>query len=100
MLCKYYTPVDFTAEQDTYDLLASYLPGFTNQSIQDILTLYPLAESRDNPAATHTKEFCRSTRLFKDGLMTSQHIDNTENLARLGNEGHFIDQNQTVLSPI
>ncbi|KAK5091825.1 hypothetical protein LTR70_006355 [Exophiala xenobiotica] len=97
---QYYTPMDITTEQDTYDFVASYLPGFTNQSIQDILTLYPSSDFQDNTSANHTREFYRSARLFRDVIMTCQPIGYGEHLARMGNQVYLVDQNQTLLSPI
>lgn len=97
---QYYTPMDITTEQDTYDFVASYLPSFTNQSIQDILTLYPPSDFQDNPAANHTREFYRSARMFRDVIMTCQPIGYGEHLAKMGNQVYLVDQNQTLLSPI
>jgi len=97
---QYFTPMDITTEQDTYDFVASYLPGFTNQSIQDMLALYPSSDFHDNPAANLSQEFYRSARIFRDVLMTCQPIGYGEHLARMGNLVYLVDQNQTMLSPI
>lgn len=97
---QYYTPMDISTVQDTRDFIASYLPALTNQSINDMLALYPSSDFQDNPSANHTREFYRSARMFRDVLMTCQPIGYGENLARLGNFVYLIDQNQTLLSPI
>ena len=97
---EYYTPMDIATTQDTRDFVAAYLPAFTNQSISDLLALYPSTDFQDNPAANHTREFYRSARLFRDIIMTCQPIGYGEHLARMGNQVYYITQNQTMLAPI
>jgi len=96
----FYTPTDITTEEDTFDFVATYLPAFTNQSIQDLLALYPSSDFQKNAEANHAREFYRSARLFRDVLMTCQPIDYGEHLSRTGNQVYLIDQNQTLLAPI
>lgn len=97
---QFYTPMDIVTVQDTFDFVGSYLPAMTNQSIQDILALYPSSDFADNPSANHTGEFYRSARIFRDVLMTCQPIYYGEALARVGNIVYLADQNQSVLPPI
>lgn len=97
---EFYTPPDISTPEDTYNFVASYLPAMTNQSIEDMLALYPSSDFQDNPAANHTREFYRSARLFRDVIMTCQPIYYGETLAKAGNIVYLADQNETMLAPI
>lgn len=97
---QYFTPSDLVTSEQVYTFLKGYLPGFTNESAQQMLDLYPSSDFQDDPSANHTREFYRAAQMFRDIIMTCQPINFGENLARLGNEVYYIDYNKTVLSVI
>lgn len=94
-----YTPSTVRTEQDIFDFYVPFLPGFDNQSIGDMIALYPASDFQDNLDANLTRQFYRSARIFRDLLMTCPPILFGESLARAGNVVYYISQNQSLLPP-
>ncbi|KAJ8606465.1 hypothetical protein MRB53_040924 [Persea americana] len=92
-----YTPTDISSEQDIFDFYRAFLPGFTDQSITDMIALYPSADFQENSAANLSSQFYRSAQIFRDLLMTYPPIHFGENLARAGNVVYYISQNASLL---
>lgn len=85
---------------DSYNFVQTYIPGFTAENVEDLLSLYPVADFAANETANLTAEFYRSARIFRDILMTCQPIWYGEHLAARGNSVYLYDWNQTLLDPI
>jgi carboxylesterase type B len=64
---NFYTNVSIATDKDTYDFIRAYLPGLTEASLQDLLSLYPIHDF--TRGFDLSIEFYRSARIFRDVLM-------------------------------
>ena len=97
---QFFTDPAIATEEDTRAFVSGYQPAMTNQSINDLLALYPSSDFQDDTAANLSREFYRSAQIFRDIIMTCQPIYYGETLAKAGNTVYLADQNQTLLTPI
>jgi carboxylesterase type B len=63
----FYTNTSIATTTDTYDFIRVYLPGLTEELLEDLLNLYPSFEF--SPSKDLSAEFYRSSRMFRDILM-------------------------------
>ena len=66
---NFYTNTSIATTKDTYDFVRAYLPGLTEASLQNLLSLYPSNEFTPPAGANLSTEFYRSARIFRDVLM-------------------------------
>lgn len=95
-----YTPTDIRTENDTVEFATGYVPDLTTDSINQLLSLYPVSDFADNPPANLTAQFYRSARIFRDILMTCMPIWYGQALGKAGNSVYYYDFNQTILDTI
>ena len=95
----FFTDRTIQTENDTYQFFASYLPDINMTSLRALLALYPISDFEANPAANLSTHFYRSSRIFRDVLMTCMPIWYAENLHQMGNGIYLYDQNATILDP-
>jgi carboxylesterase type B len=95
---NYYTNSSIKTANDTYDFIRGYLPAMPEQSLTQLLEMYPVEEfaSGKDLAA----EFYRSARIFRDILMIcpSLHLGAAID-ATYSAPVYFYDFNQTILDP-
>ncbi|RDW59554.1 carboxylic ester hydrolase-19 [Coleophoma cylindrospora] len=65
-----FTPSTIETESDTVAFLQLYYKGFTNATIEKMLSLYPTSDFQANTTANLSAEFYRSARMFRDILLT------------------------------
>ncbi|KAE9365784.1 putative lipase [Stipitochalara longipes BDJ] len=61
---SFFLPASIETEDDTIAFLQS--AGLTNTTIHTILNLYPLTEFHGNPAANHSSQWTRASRIGRD----------------------------------
>jgi carboxylesterase type B len=96
---NYYTNASIATAKDTYDFIRGYLPAMSEDSLTELLDMYPVEEFKagEDLAA----EFYRSARLFRDILMVcpSLHLGGAIHETH-GTPVYFYNFNQTILDPI
>lgn len=98
---NFYTNVSIATSDDTYNFVRSYLPAMPQESLEDLLALYPVAEFAPPFGTNLTAEFYRSARIFRDILMVcpSLYLGAAMHKTHGGPVYHY-DFNQTILDPI
>lgn len=98
---NFYTDVSIATSGDTYDFVRSYLPAMLEDSLENLLDLYPVAEFAPPPETNLTAEFYRSARIFRDILMVcpSLYLGAAIHKTYTAPVFHY-DFNQTILDPI
>ncbi|KAF2993524.1 hypothetical protein E8E13_001923 [Curvularia kusanoi] len=98
---NFYTNVSIATADDTYHFMRSYLPALPEQSLKDMLNMYPAADFAPPPGTNLTAEFYRSARIFRDILMVcpSLHLGAAVH-AKYATPVFHYDFNQTILEPI
>lgn len=96
----FFTNRSITTNEDTRNFIQSYLPDMKSSSVTDLLALYPVSDFTTNTTANLTAEFYRSSRLFRDILMTCMPIWAGQNFAQLNSNVYLYDQNASILPPI
>ncbi|KAF2629422.1 alpha/beta-hydrolase [Macroventuria anomochaeta] len=98
---NFYTNVSIATAEDTYVFVRSYLPALSEQSLEDLLDLYPVAEFAPPSGTNLTAEFYRSARIFRDILMVcpSIYLGAAMHKTYAAPVFHY-DFNQTILDPI
>ncbi|KUI58608.1 Lipase 4 [Cytospora mali] len=89
-----------TTPNDTYNFVQTYIPTMTSENVHKLLSLYPSTDFVANETANLSREFYRSSRIFRDILMTCPPIWYSEHLNAAGAEVYIYDWNQTILEPI
>jgi carboxylesterase type B len=94
-----YTNTSIATAQDTYDFVRDYLPAMSEDSLAQLLDLYPVEEF--GTSVNLTAEFYRSARIFRDVLMVcpSLHLGAAIDQAYEA-PVYFYNFNQTILDPI
>lgn len=87
-------------EKDVHEWFTAYLPGFTSDNVDKLLSLYPSSDFSANPSAGLTAQFYRAGRILRDILMVCQPIGFGKYIAANGQPIYFWDQNQTMLDEI
>lgn len=95
-----FTDPSIATEADTYSFISGYLPAMSNESVNDLLSLYPSSDFSKSTVGNLTAQFYRSARIFRDIIMTCQPVHYGASLAAAGNDVYLIDQNQTLLDAI
>jgi carboxylesterase type B len=98
---NFYTNVSIATSDDTYDFVRQYLPAMPEDSLDDLLGLYPVAEFAPPSGTNLTAEFYRSARIFRDILMVcpSLYLGAAMHKTYDAPVYHY-DFNQTILDPI
>jgi carboxylesterase type B len=96
----FFTPRTITTDNDTQDFITSYLPDMNSTSVTELLSIYPVTDFSDNPSANLSANFYRSSRIFRDVLMTCMPSWMGGHLAAMGASVFLYDQNATVLTPL
>ncbi|KNG48135.1 para-nitrobenzyl esterase [Stemphylium lycopersici] len=94
-----YTDTSIATAQDTYDFIRGYLPAMPEDSLTELLDMYPVEEF--GTSVNLTQEFYRSARIFRDILMVcpSLHLGGAVEDKYEG-PVYFYNFNQTILDPI
>jgi carboxylesterase type B len=96
---NFYTNTSIATAQDTYDFIRAYLPGLTEDQLEDLLDLYPHDEFE--PGVNLTSEFYRSARIFRDVLMVCPSLYYGRAVAAKRSEAvYHYNFNQTIVGPI
>ena len=96
---QYYTNPDIKTKEDTHEFVSDYMKYMSEESVQDLLAVYPSEDFPDNTEDNIPGEFYRSARIFRDIIMTCMPIWYGENLAKNGLDVYLYDFNQTMLDP-
>lgn len=95
----FYTNTSIATTTDTYDFIRAYLPGLTEESIKDLLHLYPsphFASGKELSA-----EFYRSSRMFRDILMVCPSLHLGEAIFRTHETPvYHYNFNQTIVNKV
>ena len=94
---------DFTinSDADNFNFFSAYLPGFTADNVNKLLSLYPVSEFSDNPSANLSAQFYRSGRILRDIIFTCQPIFFGQAINdQKGVDVFYYDQNQTILEEV
>ena len=98
-----FMPSNIKAPKDTHIYMTQYLPGMTAAHVDELLSLYPSSEFQSshfpNGSVQLDSEVYRCGRILRDIVFTCQPILYGEALSDMGNEVHYYDQNQTMLTP-
>ncbi|KAF1927329.1 para-nitrobenzyl esterase [Didymella exigua CBS 183.55] len=98
---NFYTDVSIATSDDTYNFMRSYLPAMPEESLDDLLGLYPVAEFTPPSGTNLTAEFYRSARMFRDILMVCPPLYLGAAMHKTyGGPVYHYDFNQTILDPI
>ncbi|KAF2030772.1 alpha/beta-hydrolase [Setomelanomma holmii] len=96
---NFYTNTSIATAQDTYDFIRAYLPGLTEDQLEDLLNLYPHDEFE--PGVNLTSEFYRSARIFRDILMVCPSLHYGRAVAAKHESAvYHYNFNQTIVGPI
>lgn len=95
-----YADPTLQSEADTYAFLADFLPGFDDETLVEMLALYPATDFEDNRSANLTKDFYRTARILRDLVMVCPPMNYGRHLHEAGNSVYYVSQNQTLLSPM
>jgi carboxylesterase type B len=81
---------------DTRQLLVNYIPNVSSGNMDTLLSLYPSSDFHDDTAAGLSREFYRTSRIYRDILMTCEPIFYAQYLSAAGNSVFLYDWNQTL----
>lgn len=99
-----FVPSSVKTPNDTYTTIRTYLPGFTESHLYDLLSLYPSSEFQTshfpNGSVELPGEIYRCGRIIRDIVFTCQPILYGKALKAKGSEIYYYDQNQTMLTPL
>ena len=65
-----FTPTSIATQQDVSKLLVKYFPALTKQTLNHILSLYPVSDFSAIPSANVTAQWSRASRIFRDMQFT------------------------------
>lgn len=89
-----------TTEKEVHDFYKAFLPGFSDDNFNTLLSLYPSSDFSDNKEAGLSKQFYRAGRILRDILMVCQPIGFGRAIQAGGNDVYFWDQNQTMVDEV
>ncbi len=95
----FFTDRTIQTDNDTYTFFAGYLPDMNAASLRALFALYPISDFQADPSANLSAQFYRSSRIFRDILMTCMPMWYAENVHQMGNGVYLYDQNATILGP-
>lgn len=95
-----FVPTSIQTANDTHRFISNYASGMTRQSIETLLSLYPVSDFEAMPSANKSAHFFRSARIVRDILMVCQPIHYAQAISRTGRAVYLYDQNQTILTPL
>jgi carboxylesterase type B len=81
---------------DTRENLENYIPNVSSGNMDTLLSLYPSSDFHDDEAAGLSREFYRTSRIYRDILMTCEPIYYAQHLSAAGNSVYLYDWNQTL----
>ncbi|KAJ4369266.1 hypothetical protein N0V86_009097 [Didymella sp. IMI 355093] len=98
---NFYTNVSIATSGDTYNFVRAYLPAMPQESLDNLLSMYPVTEFAPPSGTNLTAEFYRSARIFRDILMVCPSLYLGAAVHKTyGEPVYHYDFNQTILDPI
>ena len=95
-----FTPPNITSADDTRTFIQDYVTAMTAESLDDLLSLYPVTDFQASPSDNKTVEFYRAARIVRDILFVCQPIYYAEAISAASNKVYLYEQNQTLLTPL
>lgn len=98
-----FTDPSLATADDARAALAAWVPRFTPDTVEDILSLYPASDFAADPDAGLAAEFYAVAQIYRDAVMACQPFWLGAALAERGGGGgdvFLFEWNQTILDPI
>lgn len=105
---SFFTPTNLTSNADVAAFLLSTIPAISNQTIEDVLALYPVSAFDSSPAAFNSPDlspqFFRASRMLRDmeytcpSLLIVQAMYNRSQSTTTPTTTYLYDLNQTLFA--